>query len=641
MSDFHLIRPEALFLFIPVIGALFFYQRKKKLTGQWQQLIHPKLQPYVLEQSTSNGTSNHWLTTTPIVIAAILGVIALSGPTWEKQDSPVYNSREGLVIALDLSLSMTAQDVAPSRLQRAKYKIIDVLESQPSAATALIAYSGDAHIASPLTQDMKTVESMLPALSPYMMPVSGSHLVRLAQQAADLFNQAQSNPRKLLLVTDGVEQKDIDQATRILQENNISLSILAIGTDQGAPIVKPDGSFFNDAQGNVIMPGLEWEQLVNLQDANDAKIARITNDDRDIQYLLNNQLQIGDYQKSEENSEFDQWHDAGYWLVLCLLPFALFIFRKGVIAAVVIGAFVMNSDQTWAEATDNAESSAIEASSSWLDWFRNDNQKGAARFDSSPAEAAQYFDDPKWKASSQYKSGDFESAGQAWNQFDDAISHYNRGNALAKQNKLDEALAAYDKALEQNPDFEDAQFNKNILEQIKKQQEQQSQNGDGDAQQQDGDSQNSQQADNQQSSQNGQQSDSQQGEPQDGSQQGAQDPPPSGQDAQEQDNAQSGKEGDPSESEQEESSSLTQGEKDKAELKDSAQASQSQDDQSQDDENTASNGQTQGKMTEQEQALNQWMQRIPDNPGGLLENKFRYQYNQRQRADNEEDRKPW
>ncbi len=266
MSDFHLLRPEWLWALLPLLLTIFFQRRQKALSGQWKNIIAPQLQEFLLKK-TEHSSSNNNLFMGGLWLAAILTILALTGPSWQKQPSLVYSSQGGLVIALDLSLSMTSQDLSPSRLQRAKYKITDILKQTEQDNIALIAYAGDAHVASPLTRDAKTILNMLPVLSPYIMPTPGSNLVSLVEEAAALFEQGKSSPRKLLLVTDGVEPQDIQRVSQLLKEAQIELSILAVGTEQGAPIVKPDGHFFKDSQGQVILPVLEWDNLQQLSDA--------------------------------------------------------------------------------------------------------------------------------------------------------------------------------------------------------------------------------------------------------------------------------------------------------------------------------------------------------------------------------------
>ena len=626
MSDFHLLRPEWILLILPLAILFFFKQIRPLKAGNWQSVISPKLQQYVLS-NTQQKTSQRF-TQVALWLSALLAILALSGPSWQKQSSEVYRSQQGLIIGFDLSLSMTSQDVAPSRVQRAKYKIMDVLKAQRGQNIGLIAYAGDAHVVSPLTQDTNTVKSLLTPLDPYIMPSQGSNLVSLAQETANLFEQAGSSPRTLLLVTDGVETRDIQPAAQILRSAGIRLAILAVGTEQGAPMVQPDGRFFKDSTGQVIMPPLEWDNLQQLASATGAQIKRLSNNDRDITSLLSSFSQREDFKKDEdENMEFDQWLDSGFWLVLPLLVLCLGAFRKGIILSIAVIVLVQPNDSV--------------AQINLPDVLLNGDQQGEKYFEQNPAKAAEAFNDPKWKASSLYKAGDYQGALNIWQQFDDAQSLYNQGNALAQLQQIDQAIAAYDAALKKQSDFDDAKANKALLEQLKQNQQnnpQQNQDGsdsqDSSEQNQDSGESSDQNSEQQNQSQN---SDSQDGQSQDSQ---SSDSNESQQNAQQSD-------GD-TQSENPLEQAQTEEEKQRQEEMDALKEQMAQ--HTQDEQNSENEGEQTGLPSqpksqadlEQEQAMQQWIQRIPDDPGGLLRNKFLYQYQQRQgNTEQNGERKPW
>ena len=624
MSDFHLLRPEWTLLILP-LAILFFVKQVKPLkAGNWQSIISPKLQQHVLFQTQVNSTQRY--VQSALWLGALLGILAMSGPSWQKQSSEVYRSEQGLIVGLDLSLSMTSQDSAPSRIQRAKYKIIDVLHAQQGQNIGLIAYAGDAHVVSPLTQDINTVKSLLPPLDPYIMPSQGSNLVKLAQEAANLFEQAGSSPRALLLVTDGVERRDIQTAAEILNQANIRLAILAVGTEQGAPMVQPDGRFFKDSKGQVIMPPLEWDNLQQLAAATSAKIKRLSNNDQDITSLLASFSLATHYKKDEdENMLFDQWLDSGYWLLLPLLILSLGAFRKGIILSITMVILFQPNDSY--------------AQVQLPDILLNGDQKGEKYFTQDPANAAEHFNDPKWKASSLYKSGDYQGALDIWQSFDDAQSLYNQGNALAQLQKIDEAIAAYDAALNKQPDLEDAKTNKAILEQIQQNQQDQQQ-GDSDSQDASDQNQESGEQSDENQSQQGEQQDN--SESQDGNQSEQQNSQEQNSDSQNQDGSET--------TEQANSDNPLEQAQTEEEKQREAEMEQRKQEMAEQDENGEQEGEQTSMQTppksqedlEQEQAMKQWIQRIPDDPGGLLRNKFLYQYQQRQgKTEQNGERKPW
>jgi Ca-activated chloride channel family protein len=607
MSEFHFLRPEWFIALFPILVAFLIQKRSVALSGQWKSIVAPALQPYMLKHNKAD--KNLSLVKYVFLLAAILAVVALAGPSWKKQPSQVFNSQAGLVIALDLSLSMSAQDVSPSRLQRAKFKILDVLDQNIGNNMALIAYAGDAHVASPLTRDIKTIQSMLPVLDPYIMPAQGSNVRSLVDESIKLFEQGKSSPKTLLLVTDGVEESDINYAANALKVADIHLSILAVGTKQGAPLVKPDGQFFKDSNGQVIMPGLEWNDLKSLSDKSDGRIRMLTSNDSDIKYLTETQSLEQGFEETEESIVFDQWFDSGYWLVLPIILLALFGFRKGVLLAMCLMIFQPNN--SWAQDLQ---------SSSLPDFLLNDNQAAMKEFDDNPAAAAKQFKDLEWKASSLYESQDYQAALDEWqssanDQDFDNENLYNQANALVHLDRLDEALDAYNKVLENNPDHKDAKFNQQLTEKLMQQQDSKPEKSDDSNgnEEQDGEKQDGEQQDGKQ-----QDGDKQDGEPSEANQD-QQSENPTDQKAQESD-----------------------------ELKKEANEEKNAPQQGQKNSEAGEEQQTQmlspgeiAKNAEQEQAMQQWMERIPDDPGGLLRNKFLYQYKNRNKNEESGDRKPW
>lgn len=628
MPDFHFLRPEWFLAIIPLLILLLIQKRQSSLSGQWKNIVSPALQPYMLKHQASTNKPGFFKYT--VFLTALLAITALAGPSWKKQPSQVFNSQSGLIIALDLSLSMTAQDVTPSRLQRAKYKILDILDLELGNNIALVAYAGDSHVASPLTRDIKTIQSMLPALDPYIMPKQGSNVRRLVDESIKLFEQGKSNPKSLLLVSDGVEESDIEYAATALKAAKIQLSILAVGTEEGAPLVQPDGRFFKDTQGQVIMPSLEWDNLKTLSDQSNGRIRTLSSNDSDIEYLTSFESINEGFEETEESVVFDQWFDSGYWLIIPILLLSLLGFRKGIVLSLCL--MFIQPEAVW------AESKGI-STSSLPDILLNDDQAAIKQFESDPMSAAEKFESKKWKASSFYKADNHEAALEHWNGFSDTESIYNQANTLAHLNRLDEALAAYDKVLETNPDHADAKHNKSIIEKMMEQQDSQ-QSDDKKSDQKDSDEGDSEKKDSDQQKQDGSESKdgekSDQEQSSDGEQSEADQDQSSENPANQQE--QSDKDG--------EQQSADKQNPDESESKEEAEAKQAQaGDPKQGDEEASDQepmtAQQISKNAEQEQAMQQWMERIPDDPGGLLRNKFLYQYKNRNRNDQDGDRKPW
>jgi Ca-activated chloride channel family protein len=661
LSQFHFLRPLWLLAALPALLAFSLLLQRALSAGQWASVIDAHLQPYMLEQQLSNRRKAGlwWL-----LAGWLIACIALAGPSWEKLPQPLQKNQDALVIMLDMSASMGAQDLKPSRAVRAIQKVTDIVRSRADGLTALVAYAGDAHTVTPLTDDRDTIENLLPSLSPFIMPSPGSRPDKAISLAQQLVSDAGIQQARLLLLTDGIISKDIERIRNSLDGQRFQLKVLAIGTAEGAPVPMPGAGFLRDGSGTIVLPQLDLGPIRDLSRELNVPWQTLSINDSDWQSLLPEQPQSFDPQETDNGfARFDQWHDAGYWLIFALLPVALLLFRRGVLFSLLLLPLC------W---PDN--SYALE----WKDLWQTPDQQGSELFEQDPAAAAQAFEDPAWRGSAAYRAGDYESAAKAFAEGPQtAISHYNRGNALLQAGKPDEAIAAYDEALKLNPDMKEAVANRETAEKLKQRQEQQKeqqQNGqqqDGqqqDGQQQDGQQQDDQQQDGQQ--QDGQQQDGQQqdGQQQDGQQQNAQQQNAQQQNAQQQDGQQQdGQQQNAQQQDQSEDDAFARQQADKlAEQQQDESASQAaqnqepetdeekqgiaaaEEDQEEPQEESAQQLRRQsdqpeteinGLSREEQAAMQQWLNRVPDNPGNLLQRKFLYQY--RQQADQESEDVLW
>ncbi|UXD87131.1 VWA domain-containing protein [Thalassolituus hydrocarboniclasticus] len=625
LSQFHFLRPLWLLAALPALLAFSLLLQRALSAGQWASVIDAHLQPYMLEQQLSGRRKAGlwWL-----LAAWLIACIALAGPSVEKLPQPLQKNQDALVIMLDMSASMGAQDLKPSRAVRAIQKVTDIVRSRADGLTALVAYAGDAHTVTPLTDDRDTIENLLPSLSPFIMPSPGSRPDKAISLAQQLVSDAGIQQARLLLLTDGIISKDIERIRNSLDGQRFQLKVLAIGTAEGAPVPMPGAGFLRDGSGTIVLPQLDLGPIRDLSRELNIPWQTLSINDSDWQSLLPAQPQSFDPQETDSGfARFDQWHDAGYWLIFALLPVALLLFRRGVLFSLLLVPLC------W---PDN--SYALE----WKDLWQTPDQQGSELFEQDPAKAADAFEDPAWRGSAAYRAGDYESAAKAFAEGPQtAISHYNRGNALLQAGKPDEAIAAYDEALKLNPEMKEAAANRETAEKLKQQQEQQKEQQDG--QQQDGQQQDGQQQDGQQ--QDGQQQDGQQqdGQQQDGQQQDGQ------QQNQSEDDAFARQQADKLAEQQQNESASQAAQNQEPETDEEKQGIAAADeDQEEPQEESAQQLRRQsgepeteinGLSREEQAAMQQWLNRVPDNPGNLLQRKFLYQY--RQQADQESEDVLW
>jgi len=576
-AEFQWLRPEWLFAIPVVVFIAVLLARGKLGAGNWESVIDPELMPFVLSRDPGRGTDYRWWL---LGLGGVIAVVALAGPAWQRIEQPVFRAEQALVLALDLSRSMDAQDVAPSRLRRAKLKILDMLERRESGQTALLVYSANAFTVTPLTNDNDTIAALVNSLSTDIMPSRGSYPEVAIAKGEQLLDQAGAGFGEILLITDGGSSPAAEDAARDLKSAGYSLSILGVGTTEGAPIPRASGGFVTDNRGQIAVPKLEERGLRTLAGIGGGRYARISTDDGDLDTLLSGEVSGG--AAIEDNSlATDRWREEGPWLLLLLLPLAALAFRRGWVLVAVI--FIVPLPQP-------------AYAMSWDDlWLNKDQQAEKALEAGNVGDAAALFENPDWQAVADYRAGDYAGSAKVFAENSDTRNLYNLANAMALQGELDSAIDTYEQVLEIEPGNEDASYNLELVKSLKEQQEQEQQN----------------QGDDQQSTENpggeGEESDSES------------QPDQQGEEGESQSDGEP-QEGDPSESEEmsEEDMKALQEELQKA----AEEAESGEEPQQMSEAELAELRQQQ----EQDQAMEQWLRRIPDDPGGLLRRKFRHQY---------------
>ncbi|BFM16435.1 hypothetical protein R50073_26180 [Maricurvus nonylphenolicus] len=620
-QEFQWLRPFWL-LGIPIsLLAIALLWRGQQRRGNWKQIIAPELLPHLLEGKLQKQQK---LPLIGLLAGWILTCLALAGPTWEKIPQPIHKTESALVVLLDLSPSMHAEDLKPSRLVRARLKLIDLLKERKEGLTALIAYGGEAHIITPLTDDTQTLISLLPALSPDIMPLQGSNTEMAVELGLQLLADAGLQRGELLLITDGVEQPAVKSISNTLT-SAYRLSVLGVGTDAGAPIPIRQGGFAKQ-DGAIVVAKLVSRNLKSLAQDNGGIFRLLSATDTDLS-ALTAQPDMMDKRTRELERQFDIWFERGPYLALFLLPFVAFAFRRGWAAAMAV---VMFSAGTLTPQTSYAFG--------WDDlWQRKDQQGQKLLEQEQPQAAAEAFEDSQWKASAHYKNGDYNKAAELYGQEDSAKAHYNRGNALAKQQQFDQAIEAYKQALQLDPEHPDAQTNKELVEQLKQQQEQQ-QNQQGQGQNQDQNQQNQDQQDQGQQGQNQESQDqknkqNQQGQDQQnqGQQQSSNDQKQENQQQDNQSQQQNGQTDQQREQTQQQKQQANESQQDKTEQQQGQQPQETTPAEEQQANEQQMAAQETGEQSESDQALEQWLRKVPDDPSGLMKRKLQYQHNLRRK----------
>lgn len=570
--EFHFIRPLVLVLL--VIPLLFSWKQFQGLArvSSWANVCDKNLLDFLLVKGSSTQRKFIlWLG----MLGFVLGIIAAAGPTWKKREIPNMTSENPVMIALNLSTDMAEKDLTPSRLVRAKFEISDFLKMIPATQSGLIVYSDEPYLISPLTEDTRLLNNLLPRLDFSLMPSNGDRPDRAIDLAVEKFKNAGYSKGNIVIFSSDIGER-LDFALKAAER------------------AKTSGFRVNV----VAMQKGDSERLKMLAQSGGGEYIRTSSNDADIQTLANViNAEASEQLKQSENMRLS-WLDYGYYLTLLPLLFCLYFFRRGIL---IIALMVMMMPTAQAG------------------FLTNNNQDALKAFNAGQYEkAAQTFEDKNWQASSYYKQGDYKKAFELFSSSQDAEALYNQGNALAKSGKLDEAIKKYEEVLKTTPNHEDAKFNLEYLKQQKQQQQQQSSSSqnqqDNKDQQENQDSSSSEQQNKSQSESNEQQS----SQSSQDSQQNPEDEDKE-QNSSKQENTQPKEQSSQSEQEEKEDKSTpsqaTAEQENKAPLdkenkeaqKDSSPIPQAL---QEGDENT--------KYNEEVQAREQQYREIPEDPGGLL-----------------------
>lgn len=441
-SAFHFIRPLWLLLLIPGVLLPALWLRRQDLSRQLEGVIAAHLLRHLLvtPQERQRLRPVHLLGA-----VLVLGGVAAAGPTWEQDRPGFLENRAPLVIAVDLSASMDANDVSPSRLGLAKEKLQALIQRRAGARTALVAYAGSANVVMPPTQDPALLDSFLQAFSSDLIPEQGKDVLGVIDETRRLLGP--DTPATLLLVTDGGDAAQFPHIRQRLADTRLQVLVMAAGV------------------GDRQQAGFDPDALKQLASAAGASLGSFTLDSDDLDWVELHAQQH--FQAANDDSNTLRWKDAGYWLCWPLLVLAGLAVRRGwrvhwlsVVALMFVGG-------------GYAPVSSADMFSNAL--FTPDQQGRWAFEHQRYPTAAEHFQDPYWKGLAAYRAAQFDVALASFARVNSAPAWFYRGNILMRLSKFPDAIAAYQQALALQADFAEAQANLALAQAMLKDREAQQQ----------------------------------------------------------------------------------------------------------------------------------------------------------------------
>lgn len=441
------LRPAWLLALLPVALALWALRRRRHRHGNWQALLPPALQPWLLSDSNRQRSP---LGLGLLGVAGVLACLALAGPSWQEGEQQNFRRDDALVVVLALTPDLLATDVPPTRLLAVQRKLQDLLQARQDGETAIVVYAGSAHTLVPLTDDLPTIDNLLTALRPSIMPVPGQRADLGIAQALELLGPAPSASARLLLIASELDSRERQGIERLLQGRLRQLAILGPGTPQGAPVAAETGNYLSDAAGGIRIARLDEGQLQGFARELGGRYQRLQRDDQDLRRL--GLLDRPDEVRLSAGQGPSGWRDQGYLLLLPLLVLVACGARRGWLLCLPF-CLLLTPPPAQAGGWDDL-------------WQRRDQQAMQLLGDDQAAAAAERFTDERWRGVALYRSGDYAGAAAAFARDPSADGHYNRGNALAMAGRYDDALKAYAAALVLRPDLTAALRNRNRLERL-------------------------------------------------------------------------------------------------------------------------------------------------------------------------------
>ncbi|WP_394657594.1 VWA domain-containing protein [Halosquirtibacter laminarini] len=453
-NNFHFLRPYLLWSLLPVSTLLIFIWGKKKNEERWKKSISQHLQSVVIQE----GSSTISKTNIYHILILFLGVFAVSGPTFKKIEKPGANIKTKVVIMMDASRSMNCKDIAPTRLQRAQQKVVDLTQANYGASTALIAYAHTAHTAMPFTQDLHIIEEQAKFIKTNIMPIQGTN-VEAAYNLCGEWAKNDSIPVTWVVITDNISHKDRVVTEDFIKRNpNIYIEFLLIGTPEGSPIPISKSRFLKDKSGKTIISHLNSQEILEINRNSNVAVQMVTTSKEDIETVVSHIKQRLNFTKDNKTHPTD-WNDVGYYLLPFIAFLLLILFRKGNGTQWVI---LLLPFLTSCSKLNNTSSNIKEniKSYQWEKLWYTPDQLGIKYYrDGDIEQSLKNFEDPMWRGYILYHQNRFEEAATEYAKIQNAEGFVNFGLCMAELKNYSRAKEAFISALDADPNYIPAQKN--------------------------------------------------------------------------------------------------------------------------------------------------------------------------------------
>lgn len=439
-------------LLIPLLWLGFKFYRHKIMSNQpLIAFADPELLPHLIHKISTKKTTfsiiHIWC------LLWLLGMLAMAGPRYRFIEYETYKPDAALMIMLDLSQSMRAEDLKPNRIIQAKQQIEDILKLAKSIRIGLIGFAKFAHLITPITDDFSTIQHLLPAVDVDLITKQGINLSAALNLAIKSLQAEPGNSKHILIISDGNFIADDINATKKISQDGICIHAIGIGTEQGAPYKDKTGSWVK-INNKVVIAKLNADILKYIVQIGKGRYWQASYNEQELTRFIRQITQNGN-NKINTTGKIKQWEESFFWLLFPMLILALLLRRKHIQFNILVFSVLLGMPQP----------------STALDWFKNSEQQGEQYYKNGDYEkAAVTFTDPYRQGVALYKAGKFAAAEQAFknsSRVEVAIdAQYNLGNAQLKQGKYKLAIDTYRSVLQKAPEHEAAKINLKIAKKL-------------------------------------------------------------------------------------------------------------------------------------------------------------------------------
>ena len=409
--------------------------------------------------------------------------MALTGPQYGFRWEQIEQKGIDMIVALDCSKSMLAADIKPSRLDRAKREVTDLLHMLKGDRVGLVAFAGTAFLQCPLTVDYEAFHLFLTSLSPDFMPVGGTDIAAALSSAMDGFDPESNSEKAVILITDGENTgEDPFDTVEKAAESGIKIFTIGVGQEGGVPIPGGEEGFKKDASGQIVMTKLDEELLKQMAALTKGAYVRSVAGDMDLEAIYTDEIRGKMEQTTVAGGKKQVWEDRFQWfLIVAIMALMIEIFIPSVKKTVVLsmGIFcclLMNPYPVFAKNTYGMVREGLNA------YENGEYEKALKHFIDAQLEEPDRPEIYYNIGNTYYKMGDYEAAHKNYlsalktedKELEQKI-RYNLGNTRFRQQALKDAIAQYQASLDIDPDDEKAQQNLEFAKKLLEHQQQQNQ----------------------------------------------------------------------------------------------------------------------------------------------------------------------